>query len=610
MYTITFQPSGRILQAEPDATFAQLAERAGLPLNTPCGAGGTCGKCRIRIISGTTSGARSAHRLSPEEMSEGWRLACCTYPQSDAVVDVPRTSMLNRQDLSILTDDAGHSLPFAPALRIRSIKLPPPSSEDPRPDLDRLAEALGVYPVPAPHLHAEMSRKLRTLDWHVRCVMLGPRLLDLLPSDGQNDCFGIAFDIGTTTLVGALIDFETGIVRDVRGCMNGQIPFGDDVLARLQVIRTDAAQLPALQRAVADSMNTIIESLCTECGVAPRAVYEIIFAGNTAMQQILLGFDPSPLGELPFTPAFSKTFAKLATELGLRVHPSAVASSFPQVGGFVGGDTLACMLAAGYDTLTKPTLLIDIGTNGEIALCANGRILCASAAAGPAFEGARISQGMRAATGAIDKIWFQNNDLQHTVIGRKPPVGLCGTALIDAAAELLRLGLIDSTGRIADADELPANTPEQLVRRLHPGERGNQIVLAWAADGTTPAVTLTQQDVRELQLASAAIRAGAETLLERIGLAFFDLDTVLLAGAFGCYIRRENARRIGLLPPVPLDRIRFIGNASLTGAKMAMINAQAQQRTESIRARAVHVDLASAPHFQTAYAEAMLFPEH
>jgi uncharacterized 2Fe-2S/4Fe-4S cluster protein (DUF4445 family) len=275
----------------------------------------------------------------------------------------------------------------------------------------------------------------------------------------------------------------------------------------------------------------------------------------------------------------------------------------------VGGDTVAGILAAALDHVERPTLLIDIGTNGEIVLALpGGRMLCASTAAGPAFEGARISQGMRATGGAIDSVAFRDGHLAVTVIGDSTPIGLCGTALIDAVAELLHHGIVDTTGRILPPDELPDSVAIPLRRHVVP-DGGNAAFVLAAAHDAHPPVRLTQRDLRELQLASGAIRAGAETLLARAGLTAADLDAVLLAGAFGNYIRKANALRIGLLPPVGDDRVRFIGNAASHGARMALLSTEERTRAARLASTAEHVDLGADPEFQMAFGMAMMFPE-
>ena len=605
---ITFQPSGRTVYALPGTTILEAAARVGIVLLTPCGGGGTCGKCLVRVCSGATgSAAARSHRLTAAQMQEGWRLACCTVIESEAVIEIPAASMFERSQ-KILTGDAGNTLALDPAVTVATLQMPPPTQQDDRPDLERIGAALGeTLELDAVRI-AAFPRQLRTADWHVHVVREGRRLIDVQPAGKPASVLGVAFDLGTTTVVGTLLDLVTGRELGVASTMNGQIPFGDDVLTRILRIRENPARLPDLQDAAVHSLNEIVSALCRQTGVASNAIVNATLAGNTTMQQIVCGIDPFALGELPFTPVFARSLDIAAIGIGLAIHPSARLHVFPQVGGFVGGDTVAGMLASGFDRLKKPTLLVDIGTNGEIALLHNNQILCASTAAGPAFEGARIAQGMRATAGAIEKVLVKDGDLHINIIGNVPAAGLCGTALIDTVAEMLRHGLLDTTGRMSMPDELPAALPEALRRRVERQGDDARLVLA-PATGKQAAVCLIQRDIRELQLASGAIRAGVETLLQRAGLAAADLDAVLLAGAFGNFIRRSNAQRIGLLPPLPHERIRFIGNASSMGAKMALLSVKERARAETLRKRAVHVDLSADPAFQNAFSMAMLFPE-
>ena len=607
-FRITFQPSGRTVFALPGTPILEAAARAGIVLLSPCGGGGTCGKCIVRLCSGSTgSHATHKHRLTAAQQQDGWRLACSTTLESDAVIEIPATSMFERSQ-KILTGDSGHTLTVDPSVTVTTLQLPTPSQQDDASDLERISAALGE-PLELDVLCSpNFPRRLRAANWHVHVVREGPRLIDVQPADKPATVLGVAFDLGTTTVVGTLLDLVTGQERGVASTMNGQIPFGDDVLSRILRIRETPAGLSELQGAAIHSLNEIIASLCRQAEVTPDSIVSASLAGNTTMQQIVCNIDPSALGELPFTPVFSRRLELSASALGLKIHPSSHLYVFPQVGGFVGGDTVAGMLAAGFDRIKKPTLLVDIGTNGEIALLHNGQILCTSTAAGPAFEGARIRQGMRATAGAIEKVLIQDGELHINVIGNVPAAGLCGTALIDTVAELLRHGLLETTGRLPPPDELPATIPAALRNRIVLQDDEPCFVLA-PASGKQTAVCLYQRDIRELQLASGSIRAGVETLLQRAGLAATDLDAVLLAGGFGNFIRRSNAQRIGLLPPLPHERVRFIGNASSMGAKMALLSVKERNRAETLRKRSVHVDLSTDPAFQMAFGMAMMFPE-
>jgi uncharacterized 2Fe-2S/4Fe-4S cluster protein (DUF4445 family) len=327
------------------------------------------------------------------------------------------------------------------------------------------------------------------------------------------------------------------------------------------------------------------------------------------MQQVFCGYDPSALGELPFVQVFDEAQVLPAHRLGLRTNPAADVFVFPQVGGFVGGDTVAGMVAARLDRWEKPVALVDIGTNGEIVLAHNGDLQATSTAAGPAFEGARIKQGMRATAGAIEKVLI-HDDVRLNVIGNARPIGLCGTALIDAAAGLLRKGILDETGRILPPDELPEGVPDALRSRLV--REGSETHFALVREGesrTGEPILLWQRDIRELQLATGAIRAGLNILMRRAGVEPGDLGAVLLAGAFGNFIRRNNARRIGLLPQIPCERIRFIGNAASMGAKLALLSVDERAYADDLRRRAEHIDLSLDPEFQMEFSMAMIFPD-
>jgi len=430
--------------------------------------------------------------------------------------------------------------------------------------------------------------------------------VEILCDAHPEGCLGVAFDLGTTTVAGALFDLGTGEPLAVCADMNRQIQAGDDVISRIAAVRKTPEALQRLQSLALETLNGLIRTLCGKSAKDARAIRRVTVAGNTTMQQILLGLDPSPLGEKPFAPAFTDAQTVSAARLGLDTHPDAEMTVFPQIGGFVGGDTVAGLLAIHADARDKPMMLVDIGTNGEIALLHGGQIFAASAAAGPAFEGARIVHGMRAAIGAIDQIWLQSGTFRYHVIGNLVPKGLCGSALIDAAALLLQLGLLSPAGALEIPAEPPPGLNSQLANRLLETEHGMSFGLALGCDGK-PLVSLTQQDVRELQLASGAIRAGIDTLLKKAGIPASDLDAIHLAGGFGTYIRPANAMRIGLLPDIPHDRIRFIGNASLTGAKRALLSRHELRRAQAIREKTLHVELATEPGFPDCFMDAMMF---
>ena len=604
---VAFQPGGGSVYVLPGTTILEAAGRAGIILQTPCGGNGTCGKCRVQVTSGQCAATEGCGRtLSDEQLDQGFRLACQARVEQNLTVTIPPESRFEAK-AQILTGDAGRDVALRPVVRKCRFELEVPSRENARSDVGRLKAAVGDVRIPF-HLLRRLSGFLRAHEWKGTAVLSGDRLVALEAGDTSGAAFGLAVDLGTTTIVGTLFDLVTGEEKAVTSLMNPQVGFGDDVISRISRVRENGGALSQMQQAVLKALNRLIQEVARKAAVASRDIYEVVVAGNSTMQQILCGLDPSALGETPFVQVFDTSLSVSATTLGVAANPAAEVVVFPQVGGFVGGDTVSGMLAARMDEAGKPTLLVDIGTNGEIVLAHEGRLQATSTAAGPAFEGARIVQGMRATAGAIEKVVIRE-DVLFNVIGNTPTVGLCGTALIDTVAELLRLGIISGNGRILSPDAVPSDLPSSLRSRLVASDGEMRFLLVPAGDTSSrEPIFLWQKDVRELQLAMGAIRAGINMLLRRVGLEPHDLDSVLLAGAFGNFIRRNNARRIGLLPQIPCSRIRFIGNAASLGAKLVLLSAAERERAAGLRERTEHVDLSLEPEFQMEFAEAMIFP--
>lgn len=411
-------------------------------------------------------------------------------------------------------------------------------------------------------------------------------------------CYGVAVDIGTTTLAASLINLKDGTEIAVMGSHNPQISYGDDVISRIKLASTGQKGLDHLQKAVIKQINAMIENLCKQGGIDKNAIYEISVAGNTAMEHLLCGIDPSPLGQLPFEPEWRGASNIKASELNININPDGVVYVFPVIGGFVGGDISAGMLAVDLLNQPQPLLMIDIGTNGEIVLVRDNKSFAASTAAGPAFEGAGISCGMRAMAGAIEKIKFED-DCIYSVLGNVKAAGICGSALIDIASELLSAGIVDITGRIVKPENLPPKIAQRIINDTNDQP-------AFVIDKK---VKITQRDVRQVQLAVGAIRAGINIMLKKAGIQSTDLKRVLVAGGFGSFIRRNHAQRIGLLPgDIHHEKISFIGNTSLAGAKMALLSLKAVQKAQTLAEQTEHVELSMDLDFQNEFANAMIFP--
>ena len=608
---ITFQPQGRAVSVLDGTTILEAAAVAGLVIDTPCGGAGTCGKCRVLVSRGATPSSDADRRaFAKGELEAGWRLACQSRVGNEMVVHVPSGSLFGGDHQIARDSSVGGPAEVRPTIRKVYVELPAPTLEDPRPDLLRLEERTGPFKVDVAMLRHAPSR-LRQQRYKGTAVLSDHQLIDIEEGDTTTRCLGVAVDIGTTTMVASLLNLCDGGELATVSRMNPQVSVGDDVLSRIQHSSSCPHCLEELRQAVVHEIASMIVALCGEAGIDARYIYEAAFAGNTTMQHLLCGVDPSPMGAVPFAPAYARGLLLSARDMGIPINSHGMCYVFPVIGGFVGGDTVAGMLATRIDELEGPVLMVDIGTNGEIVLAHDGELLAASTAAGPAFEGARISCGMRGARGAIEKVVL-DGDVHLGVIGNVPPMGICGSGLIDLTAEILRVGIVSPEGRLLPADELPTGLPSALAGRVRSADDGSTIFVLTEPDrGTTHrSLSLTQRDIRELQLGSGAIRAGVSMLLQKAGVKPEDLKTVLIAGGFGGFIRRDNAQRLGLLPPdVHHERIHYVGNVSLAGARWALLSLEARKHGEDLARRARHVELSVDGDFQTAFAEAMIFPD-
>jgi len=605
---VVFQPEGRAVRILPGTTILEAAGRAGIIIETPCGGTGTCGKCRVKVASGAPAPTEADEKVfSAQEMSAGWRLACQSRLEHEAVVDVPGD--VRRFKQKILVDGIKRDVKINPTFRKVFVTVPEPTLADPRCDVDRLkgclADAAPNATVRLPLIRA-LPRLLDLHDGAFTVVLENNEIVTIEKGDTSDSCHGIAVDIGTTSVVGMLVDLTTGETKFSASRMNPQVSRGDDVVSRLTYIRENPGGLQELHESIVGCINEIIEELCEASGVPCDHIYELSAVGNTTMNHIFLRVDPQQVAESPFAAVLREAVNVKAADLGVKINPLGNVYTSPNIAGFVGGDTVGVVLATGMLHGDAVRLAIDIGTNGELVLATKDRVVSCSTAAGPAFEGARIRFGMRAAEGAIDKVIF-NESVHVTTISNAPPRGICGTGLIDSIAEMVRTGVIDYTGRIVNPDEV--DLPDFLRARLIEQESGNDFILVEAErTHNGEHIVLTQRDVREMQLAKGAIRAGIEILLAELGLEAADIDAVYLAGAFGNFIRRSMAKRLGLLPDIPSDRIRFVGNAAGTGAKMMLAARELRAEAERISREVEYIELAGRADFQQQFMMSMLFP--
>ncbi len=606
---VTFSPSGRTVHVLSGTKMLEAAARAGLTIETPCGGAGTCGKCRVKILENAPEPVAAEQEIyTKQEISEGWRLACQVGLRGDAKVHVPESSLFGDYHQIFLETKREPTGEVHPAVRKIYVELSPPTLDDSEADLMRLQNRIGPIGVDITMLR-RLPALLRQNDFKGTAVVANNHLIEFEPGDTRKQCYGLAFDVGTTTLVGSLLDLCNGEEVAVISRMNPQVSFGGDVMTRIEHATISQDGQEELRGAVVGALSEITCELCNSAGIECLHIYEATVAGNTTMEHLLCGIDVGQLGQVPFVPAYADGLVVPASELSLKINPRAASYLFPIIGGFVGGDAVAGILATHMTTTTDATLLVDIGTNGEIVLWHDGRMWAASTAAGPAFEGAKISCGMTAARGAIAKVVF-DDDVNYSVIGDVEPTGICGSAIVDLMAELLAAGIVTQQGRLLPAEELPDELPDALKRRVGRDDNGQtHFVLAEDMGATSPPLTFKQRDVREVQLATGAIRAGVNILLELAGLEISDVKRVHLAGGFGSFIRRSNAQRIGLLPAgIDHNRINYVGNASLNGARLALVSTKDRNIAEELARMAEHVQLSQDPRFQMRFSEAMLFP--
>jgi len=610
-HRVVFQPDGRTLNVRAGQTILEAARAAGIPMESPCGGKGTCGGCRVIIPRDAPPPSAACRReLSGEEIRRQMRLACRVRIDRDLRVVIPEETRLG--DQKILTEGVERNVALAPNVRKVAVHLPPPSVSDQRADGERLLDALAEKGLPDLTIDVKTARdlpeRLRSLEFHPAVVVIGDEVVHLDRPGATEACYGMAFDIGTTTLVGYLTDLTTGRVVAVASRANPQTAYGDDVIARIEYCGREKNGARTLQTLVIDAMNEMAAEACRRADIKPSVVYEVTMVGNTTMNHLLLRLPVTQIARAPFVAASAAAHSVAARDVGLRIHPLGRLYTAPLIASFVGADTVGVILATGMHEGDALRLALDIGTNGEIVLGTGQRLLACSTAAGPAFEGARIRYGMRAATGAIDRVDLEGDKLILHTIDDAPAAGLCGTGLIDAVAAMVEGGVLGANGRMRAAADGVAGRPA-LARRLVGGDGETAFLLADKKETESGhPILLTQQDVREVQLAKGAMAAGVEMLLEEFGAEIGDVEEVLLAGAFGNFIRPDRALAIGLLPRVPAGKVKFVGNAAGAGARMLLANRHLREVADDVARGVEHVELSQRPDFQARFADAMFFP--
>ncbi|MBS7624714.1 DUF4445 domain-containing protein [Candidatus Bathyarchaeota archaeon] len=608
--SITFQPEGKRVEVPPGNTILDAAKAAGVDLISICGGMGRCGKCRVIVedkgenVSPLTE---IEHRLlSDHEISLGYRLACQAIIKGPLPVRIPEESRTGRQRLQI----EGIETPvyLEPSVKKYFIEVPPPNLQDIRSDVDRLIDTLrekyGLENLAIEYaILKDLPLVLRESGWKVTVVVWdGKNIIGVEPGDTTNRMFGCAFDIGTTKIAGYLLDLNTGRVLAVDSLVNPQILYGEDVISRIAYASRGSNELSDIQRAVIDGVNKILKSLIDKTGVKSSEIYEMTVVGNTAMHHLFLGICPKYVALSPYAPAIKRSINVRARELGVEVNQNGNIHLLPLIGGFVGADTVAVILATRIHERDEICMALDIGTNTEVVLGNKREILACSCASGPAFEGAHIKYGMRAASGAIEKVKInpENLDVEYKTVDGIKPRGLCGSAIVDAIAEMFRAGVIDIFGTFNKNISSP---------RLRLGSDGYEFVLAWKHETAIDRdIVITQRDIREIQLAKAAIHTGCMILMRKMGVKEADISTLFIAGAFGSYLNPASARTIGMYPEIPLERVKVVGNAAGTGARMALVSNSKRKEAEEISKSVKYIELGAERDFQAEFFNSHLIP--
>ena len=609
---LTVLPENRQLHVAPGITILKAAHAGGIDITATCGGRGRCTSCRVKFVRGAIPPPTimDTLQLGDNLVREGYRLSCqCAVTEPVTVQVAPP---LDEQAFQILGADrrvqemAKVVIDAGVAKQVVKVSVPREEHHQTS-DLEQLLAALDLKPADAPvEILKQLPSALREGQGEVTVTTFGRQLLAVEKGDTALLKFGLAVDIGTTSVVTTLIELSSGEQLASVSSLNPQAVFGGDLMSRIAFCQFDPGNLKKLQSRIIGLLNDQIDQVVQESGVLAKWIYKVVVVGNTCMHHILLGIDPSYVGLAPYAPVMRHPLVLPARELFLKVNPEARVCLLPIVAGFVGADAVAVALATRIYESQEIQIAVDIGTNGEVLLGSREKLWACSAPAGPALEGAQIKHGMRGAVGAIDKVWVED-DVRVHVIGEAAPQGICGSGIIDALAALLAAGVVDWTGliRVEDRDRLSPRLRDRVVMR---GEERQVILVRAGEAGAEREIVLTQDDVRQVQLAKGAIASGVRMLQHVAGIRDEQVAELMLAGGFGNYLSIQSAVRIGLIPPLPVERIRYVGNAASLGAQLCLVSEAERERAERIARSIEHISLAAHPDFQDIFVEAMNFP--
>ncbi len=603
--------SGKTIAIKPGTSIMESLKRTGMYLNSSCGSKGTCGKCKIIIKTGQVS-IKSTMKLTQHEINAGYALACQAYPSEDTIIDIPKESILTvegkivtgkSKDLQALLRSTGAEI--NPLTERFILQLPQPTLNDNISDLERLkrelfSKGLGCLRVPFRFM-TNLAQTVRKNNWEITLCTIHSEdcyeITNIFPGSQKIPQFGIAVDIGTTTIVVYLIDLINGNLVDVASIYNSQIRFGDDVITRI-VNASEHKELKNLHKAVISDINILLSLLRKTYHISIDSIDCVVIAGNTTMTHFFLGLDPSSIREEPYIPTANVFPISHAGELGIKVNPNIPVYAFPCVASYMGGDIVSGVLATRLHEKEKLSIFIDIGTNGEIVLGNSEWLVAAACSAGPCFEGSGIKHGMRATDGAIEDVRINpaTYDVDIKVIGDDTqPMGICGSGMIDAAAEMFMTGILDQKGKLQ----------KEVSNRVRVGEDGLEFVIHY---GEGKDIVLTEPDIENIIRAKAAIYAGFTILLKEVGFTFDDVHKVYIAGGFGKFLDIEKAIIIGMLPELPKEKFEYMGNTSITGAYLCILSQRLRGEAEEISRKMTYIELSVSKSFMDEYVSGLFIP--
>lgn len=597
--SVTFKPLGKRIMVNSGTSIKDAIEKAEISFEFPCGGKGKCKKCFVQILEGIEP-PTLLEKTNIEEglIEEGFRLACVTKIYKDSVIDVMEEEC--ESDHKFFYRGSSREIELDPHLYKSCINIDKSKLKDYPSHYEFLISGLKERLEVNLTSLRRLEQVLQEADDKITLLTDGKEILNIEKGDTRGKMLGMAVDIGTTTLAGYLIDLVSGQELEVISMLNPQTKYGCDIISRVTHVEEENS-LEKLHKMIIDGINNLIDKAVENSGVSSEDVCILSITGNTFMHHFFLGINPSGLAHYPNTPVIDKGLKFKGKELGLKINPGGIVFLIPVACGFIGADAISVIMDTELDRADKVKLVLDIGTNGEIILGSREKVLAAcSAAAGPAFEGPQISCGMRAVKGAIEGVKFKDGDIELSVVGNVKPKGVCGSGLIDIVAGLLNKGIVNPRGRILSAEEIDNLTEDSLKQRIKKIKKTNSFLVV-DKDSTSHGkpIYITQKDIRELQLAKAALYTGIHILLDNYKIKSEDLEGIYLAGTFGGYLNPESACTIGLLPPDLIDKINVVGNAAGSGAKLVLLSRKELNRAESISKKIEYVDLSSHSQFNS-----------